>query len=304
MCTGNVPSIVIERHNELEEGLDYPDAMRFLCAKSAQILLHRKMYGESLRNVLDQVLQMRDFTQRMSSKLALAHSTEHSTQYLQRIAFRVHMAYTLSYLCKPALMSPDRAHGDRGAISKLLEISTTTLIDALKDYSALLRLTVIAVRSWSLLHNGLGAALMLGMLGELKRNDVVRGLVREILDNLSGADMHGIASGNEWEKRIVSKLQAMYEESYEGRPTAAPMMHKDSMAWPPVNPAQQAMRPRPSNGMPTPSYGSAGGYEAPPLLPSAGAGALPNESFDVNDIQGFDTLFTQDWLTDFEQQMF
>lgn len=294
ICTGNVPSIVVERSNEVEDDLDYPAAMRYLCAKTAQILWHRRTYGEGLRNVLDQVVQARDFYRKVASKVNTTQTgEEQSTRHLQRIAFRVHAAFTLSYLCKPAFASPERMQTDKAIVLKLMEISTAELIGAARDYAALLRLTVIAVRSWSLLHSGMGSALMLGLMGEFKRSAEARDLARDILQNLNAVDIHGSPGGNDWDKKIVHKLQALYDEATDSLSSTETWSTADSQQLSVETNRSYDQQQQQPYELTTESMNG-----PVTTLP------IPHENFQIPDLESFDTLFTQDWLPDFDANIF
>ena len=143
----------------------------------------------------------------------------YQTLVIQDMALLVHTSYTLSHLCRAALVaSPDRPYtqADREARESLTKICIDNAFAASEGYVDLLRLagyTYIAIRSWHLIHNGLAAFVILGTLGEFRRNASARAIVDELLFRAPLFDKGDKEAPPTWTQKVLQRLRTLSREA-------------------------------------------------------------------------------------------
>lgn len=169
------------------EGYTYVEAMYNLCQK---ILLYvnndsnaQPDFDQIISNTIDVENIRNQVLPAMREKLACRTVQDR----LQYYAVRLHTAFTVSVLCRPALR-----RGNIPGITPtqkliLAEKCKQNLAETVRNYLKMHSLSVIPTRSWAFTYHSLSSAVLLGILGETKTDPEVRQLQGNLITALSAA---------------------------------------------------------------------------------------------------------------------
>ncbi|TGO10421.1 hypothetical protein BTUL_0135g00040 [Botrytis tulipae] len=96
----------------------------------------------------------------------------------------LHISFVTAWLCRPVLRSHDPTTRT-STHSQLIEKCYQNLVECVRAFVKLYSMSVITSRSWSIMHNGLSSALLLGLLGGTPRDTEMRDLQAKILEIFS-----------------------------------------------------------------------------------------------------------------------
>ncbi|RAL66828.1 hypothetical protein DID88_007611 [Monilinia fructigena] len=186
LCFDRIPvTRPITATEYLRDNLSYPEAMQFLCDRTLRSDSLWK-YSESPK--LAGILKDVSSVEQIRSKCIGLNGEPHRLNFLQRcetLILNLHISFVIAWLCRPALR-------DRNCItrtsthSQLVEKCYKNLVECVRAFVQLHSMSIVASRSWSIIHNGLISALLLGLLGGTARDPEVRKLQGKILDIFSG----------------------------------------------------------------------------------------------------------------------
>lgn len=228
MCLGKPPSSIVPAVDDFPQPpATYPDVMRRLCARYANLVRAWELQAPLLETALEQVRQTEHYFAVLNDLLDRSSPTITPMQVCHRKAFRLHTAYALSYLCRPALIYKGRGSSTstNSPHIELMQICCANLVVAMKQYLALLELTNVAIRSWAMIYNGLGSSLVLGTLGEFQKNDEVRQLAEQLLARQHQFTGQCTGAPQKWQSRAMETLQSMISGVHpacSARPTEGP----------------------------------------------------------------------------------
>ncbi|RDW85883.1 hypothetical protein BP5796_04208 [Coleophoma crateriformis] len=106
-------------------------------------------------------------------------------QRCETCALDLHISFIIAWLCRPSLRGRHNLQSKTDVQVQLMEKCIENLLRSVRAFVQLHSLSIVASRSWAVIHNGLSSALLLGLLGETATNGEVRDLLGEILDILS-----------------------------------------------------------------------------------------------------------------------
>ncbi|OQU95563.1 Fungal specific transcription factor domain-containing protein [Cladophialophora immunda] len=213
MSLGRTPTALVSSRPELPETpVQFDDAMRQLCSVVGRTLSSWNEEISPQSVVLGQVTQVQQLLRNLLDNIYSPRSDQQLQLKYQRIAFAVHAYYSIAYLCRPAFTSLEQTGLEYEARCQLVKTCKSSLTEAVRNYLSLLRLTIVASRSGVTRHNGMGAALMLGILGEIRNNQSVRSLVEELLQTLKSDEVYESTSGEAWGQIMIDNLEPMCKE--------------------------------------------------------------------------------------------
>jgi len=102
---------------------------------------------------------------------------------LQHFAIQLHLAFTISVACRPALRRD--CPFDKSQKAFIADECKTNLITTVKMFLSMHQLSVIPTRSWAFTYNGLSSALLLGILVDTKQDPEIRQLQGDLIAALS-----------------------------------------------------------------------------------------------------------------------
>ena len=217
LCLRWIPGHV-EEPEPLKEPSGYREAMIQISRTMATALQSRELRSLQPDDVVLRIYEVQSSFQDVQEKLGT--SANPTSLSIQRSVVLVHTSHFITNLCQRVFISARKTGNThpRDTLSRLSQLCIDNAILTTKEYVWLLQLnayTKIAVRSFHLMYNGLGAALLLADLGELRRNSSARSTVQELLlhallfDRKSGADPT-------WEERALKRLSILVAKAESG----------------------------------------------------------------------------------------
>jgi len=194
------------------DGLSYLEAMQAMCNIIVSQISTNTPTPDYTRT-LEAVSKLECIQLRTSTRL---HGRASITDRNQNDAFALHVSFVISCLCRPALRG-NQSDSTLESRQKLIEKCHQNLIKCVSTFKKLHAFSILASRSWTVLHNGLSSALLLSLLDLGVKKEEVRKLQREVIEILS-ADC--TERGNEVRlstphSRILDTLKKLYDVSAE-----------------------------------------------------------------------------------------
>jgi hypothetical protein len=207
---------------ELVDGISYTDAMNSLCditLRSINTRVHHDMPCFTM--VLENVARIEDIYLKSIGCRGGVGCASSLRQRCENCALNLHISFAIAWLCRPALRNRHSPELRTELQLQLIEKCTKNLLACVRAFVQLHSLSILASRSWAVIHNGLSSALLLGLLGETTTNPEVRESLGEILEILStesedegsqGHDRDGYIELSRPHSRAVAVLRRLYND--------------------------------------------------------------------------------------------
>jgi hypothetical protein len=125
----------------------------------------------TMQRITEQKQELAEIISGATDHLKDSRCCRSSRDQLQHWAMYLHMSYTMSELCRPAI-SPNAPHSELATSHKTTCIES--LVNTVEAFLGLQNINSYASRSWAATHRALSSALLLGILREPKRNEKAR----------------------------------------------------------------------------------------------------------------------------------
>jgi hypothetical protein len=186
----------------LESNVSYTDMMRYLCRLGLQI----NNSDERDRN--DLIYCHKSLAELDSVfKLVQPHllSREHCTslhQHQEHLALRIHVSFCVSVLCRPAIQRPPGT-SLHPRIRILRDRAKDSLVEAAKAFLDFETLSIVPLRTWSMVHTVLSSTLLLCLWEETRHDPACRDLQQRVIEVFSrvgkdGKDGNGQHGDGQW----------------------------------------------------------------------------------------------------------
>lgn len=160
---------------------------------------------------------------RLQPHLQNIASCKNMQQRLEHLAFRIHASFLISFICRPAIKHPSQVTDDNQDIF-LRSRAKSSLIDASKAFLDFQKLSIIPMRTWSMIHAVLTSTVLLGIWEETRNDPECRDLQQEVMDvflaldssSLPNDDVAAEESGG-WLSRPHIRALMTLKNSYHGR---------------------------------------------------------------------------------------
>lgn len=169
----------------LTEGFTYVEAMYHLCQK---ILLYVNNDSNSQPNydqIVANTIDVENIRLQVLPNMRVKESCKTVQDRLQYYAVRLHTAFVVSVLCRPALRRGETPGINLSQKQILAEKCKQNLAETVRNYLKMHSLSVIPTRSWAFTYHSLSSAVLLGILGETKTDPEVRHLQGNLITALS-----------------------------------------------------------------------------------------------------------------------
>ncbi|KAF2813169.1 uncharacterized protein BDZ99DRAFT_250993 [Mytilinidion resinicola] len=203
--------------------LDAPSTVAVSYAESMY-----KLCDVTLRGINSQNSQILDFNTVLSS-VARVESLQHQIPgYLRSVsqcfnfkqrcehsAFRLHTTFLIAWLCRPALRTGAATEINAHIQPEVAEKCKQNLIESVRAFLQLHSLSIVALRSWAMLHNGLSSALLLALIGANRCYPEVDQLHDEVLEMFTtdSSERNGESEGSlrlsKSHARAISVLESL-----------------------------------------------------------------------------------------------
>lgn len=161
--------------------------MHFICRLNLDIMRPETLAVAEVNRAIEGLQQFDGVYQRGQPYLRAWENCTTIQQHLEHLALRMHSSFFIAVLCRPAiktlLAQPPLPHTDI-----LRTRAKASLIDASKAFLDFQALSVIPLRTWSMVHTVLSSTLLLCAWEETRNDPECRGLQQRVIDVFSLSD--------------------------------------------------------------------------------------------------------------------
>jgi hypothetical protein len=226
MCFGRQPctSTIRKGHftgNEAQaQDLDYRSAMYVLASTCLDFI---KEDITSPAHLESQASRLQQETNKAKSELRSRDKCRSIEDHIAHLAFRLNTSFALATLLRPSLETEAHWQAHPGEQRKLRGMCIDACVAAVESFVNLHKLSVLAERSWAMLHNGLSCALILLLIDEARSNEKIKQLLQQMVSIMSqsseGRDQSSLLWGPHARILMAIKLLGSARSS---RPSATP----------------------------------------------------------------------------------
>lgn len=142
---------------------------------------HERANVDTMLRILSHLDQINLKSQQHLRVLSACTSRQARTEHY---AFRLQQAFCSSFVCRPALLCGN-APGREGELSIILDRAQDSLVETIQAFMALQSLTILPLRSWSMIHAVIGAALLLQVQERTSQTEEIKTLQSSLINTLS-----------------------------------------------------------------------------------------------------------------------
>jgi hypothetical protein len=143
--------------------------------------------------------------------------------HIAHLAFRLNTSFALATLLRPSLETEGHWQAHPGEQRNLRRMCVDACVAAVESFVNLHKLSVLAERSWAMLHNGLSCALILLLIDEARSNEKIKQLLQQMVSIMSqssqGRDQGSLLWGPH--ARILMAIKLL-GSARSARPSATP----------------------------------------------------------------------------------
>ncbi|KAL3457103.1 hypothetical protein BJX64DRAFT_25878 [Aspergillus heterothallicus] len=170
--------------------LSYTNMMHYLCWLALRTIAINDLGETEPQNNLALLAELDSTYPRAQAHLVQRINCRNLHQHLEHLALRMHTSFCVSMLCRPALKSrPNPANDHR--IDTLRSRAKVSLIDASRAFLEFQALSVVPLRTWSMVHTVLSSTLLLCIWPETREDPECKGLQQRVIEVFSGGSPSG-----------------------------------------------------------------------------------------------------------------
>ncbi|RAK74966.1 Zn(II)2Cys6 transcription factor [Aspergillus fijiensis CBS 313.89] len=168
--------------------LNYMDMMHFLCRIALDILTASEMEMQQPSRLLDILATVDRVCQRAQPHLKSLQECKTLQHNLEHLALKMHIAFAVSVVTRPAL----KRSGVRDSAQDILRMrAKCSLIDASNTFLEFQALSVVPLRTWSMVHTVISSTLLLCIWEETRNDAECRDLQQKVIEVFSAAGSVG-----------------------------------------------------------------------------------------------------------------
>ncbi|CAG7996544.1 unnamed protein product [Penicillium salamii] len=206
MCYDRPPIVTVTgwtRDNSLfrRTDLSYQEIMHSLCRLILDIIRPDTFVGEFDR-AIEALNRLDTLYQRGQPHLQMRSNCTTLQQNLEHLALKMHSSFCVSVVCRPAMK---QSHAQPHLLQPeiLRNRAKGSLIDASRAFLDFQALSVVPMRSWSMVHTVLSSTLLLCIWEETRNDPQCRDLQQSVIDVFSSSDSRtaeegGIENDGQW----------------------------------------------------------------------------------------------------------
>lgn len=226
MCFGRQPctSTIRKGHfrvreNE-EECLEYRSAMYLLTSTSLDFMKEEITSPAQLKLQASRLQQEID---KAKPELGSRDKCRSIEDHIAHLAFRLNTSFSLATLLRQSSAAEEQWQAHPNEQRELRRMCADACVAAVESYVSLHKLSVVAERSWAMLHNGLSCALILLLIDEARSNEKIEQLQQQLVSIMSqsskGRDQGSLLWGPH--ARILTAMKLL-GSARSARPSATP----------------------------------------------------------------------------------
>lgn len=166
--------------------------MQQICRLSVKILNYD---GEDrCREAPTSLAQVDNICSKLQPYLRDISACRNMQQRLEHLAFRIHVSFLISFICRPGIERFGQKTGN-GQGELLRTRAKSSLLETVKAYLEFQKLSIIPMRTWSMIHAVLASTLLLGIWEETRNDPECRSLQQQVMDLFLDSDTTGLSDG-------------------------------------------------------------------------------------------------------------
>lgn len=170
-----------------QNDLSYPETMHLICRLGLDIMLPENLGATEIDRAIEGLRRLDDLGQRSQHYLRHRESCITFQQNLEHLALSMHTSFCVSVICRPA-MKQSQPQPLYPQADLLRTRAKAGLIDASKAFLDFQALSVVPLRSWSMVHTVLSSTLLLCIWEETRHDPECRSLQQRVIDVFSSSD--------------------------------------------------------------------------------------------------------------------
>ncbi|RDW67261.1 Zn(II)2Cys6 transcription factor [Aspergillus mulundensis] len=167
--------------------LSYTNLMHYLCWIALGIIKMQETPESEPTQNLQLLSELDSSYSRAQPHLLHRESCRNLQQHLEHLALRMHVSFCVSALCRPAIKTSLQSPDDPRYVS-LRTRARESLVIASKAFLDFQALSVVPLRTWSMVHTVLSSTLLLCTWQETREDTECRDLQQKVIGVFSGAN--------------------------------------------------------------------------------------------------------------------
>lgn len=167
-----------------ESDLSYIQCMYAWSAIGRELLERSRSERASVDTMQLYLEKLDEINSRSQSHLRAISACASRQARMEHHAFHLQQAFCSSFVCRPAMLSTNTP-GREEEVSFILVRARDALLETIRAFMALQSLTILPLRSWSMIHAAISAALLLQLQDEVSHSDEARILQNSLINALS-----------------------------------------------------------------------------------------------------------------------
>lgn len=168
--------------------LSYTDMMYYLCRYGLEITKEKSPGENETSDTLDALRNLDNIYGRAQRHLQDRGNCKTLQQHLEHLALRMHFSFAVSVFCRPAIRKSQSVllnpHGD--ILRKRARESLTNASAAFLDFQAL---SIVPLRTWSMIHTALSSTLLLCLWEETRNDTECWNLQHQVIEAFTAAGL-------------------------------------------------------------------------------------------------------------------
>jgi hypothetical protein len=186
-----------------ESGYTYTEATYYICKIVLKAVGSNSTSRTDYNGIANEVATLENVFTLVLPHLRSKEDCKTIQERLENLLLRLHVSFIISTLCRPSLgrqQAPAHIEPQRSSLALKCKHNLT---EVLRSYLVMNSLGVTPTRTWTITHNGLSSALLLGILGETKTNPEVRNLQGRLINVLTSIQEDGGADDHLGDQDII-----------------------------------------------------------------------------------------------------
>ncbi|CAO2649182.1 Nn.00g101310.m01.CDS01 [Neocucurbitaria sp. VM-36] len=228
-CTSLVKGGLNSSTDTQEINLEYRQAMYLLAATSVDFI--EKEFASPFQipspaQLSLQASRVQCIIDKTKPELRSRDSCRSIEDHVEHLAMRLNMSFAVATFLRPSLENKDYWQAFPDEKRELRRMCIDSCATAVESFIGLHRLSVVAERSWAILHNGLSCALILLLVDEARNNEKIKQLQQQLVcimpQSSAGQDQGSLLWGPH--ARILSAVKLL-DSARSTRPPASSVLN-------------------------------------------------------------------------------
>ena len=177
-----------------KQDLSYVDTMHLICRLGLDTVRSGPLGATEIDRAVEGLQMLDNVSQRGQSHLQTREQCASLQQHLEHLALKMHTSFYVSVLCRPA-MKQSRLQPLLPQANILRERGKASLINASKAFLDFQALSIVPLRTWSMVHTVLSSTLLLCIWEETRNDPECRNLQQRVIDVFSSVNSRTTEEG-------------------------------------------------------------------------------------------------------------